>query len=186
MRTYGLEKHFKLNIEANHATLAGHTFQHELCLARINGMLGSVDANQGDELLGWDTDQYATNVYVTTLAMYEILKNGGLAPGGLNFDAKVRRGSFEPIDLFYGHIAGMDPFARGLQLAQRLLETGELEQFVSERYSGYSTGIGLKIVKGEVGFKELAEYALENDQIKLTSGRQELLENILNRYVLEN
>jgi xylose isomerase len=186
LRTYGLEKHFKLNIEANHATLAGHTFQHELCLARINGMLGSVDANQGDELLGWDTDQYATNVYVTTLAMYEILKNGGLAPGGLNFDAKVRRGSFEPIDLFYGHIAGMDTFALGLQIAHRLLETGELEQFVSERYSGYSTGIGLKIVKGEVGFKELAEYALENDQIKLTSGRQELLENILNRYVLEN
>jgi xylose isomerase len=163
LRTYGLEKHFKLNIEANHATLAGHTFQHELCL-----------------------DQYATNVYVTTLAMYEILKNGGLAPGGLNFDAKVRRGSFEPIDLFYGHIAGMDTFALGLQIAHRLLETGELEQFVSERYSGYSTGIGLKIVKGEVGFKELAEYALENDQIKLTSGRQELLENILNRYVLEN
>lgn len=118
--------------------------------------------------------------------MYEILKNGGLAPGGLNFDAKVRRGSFEPVDLFYGHIAGMDAFALGLQIAHKLLETGELEQFVSERYSGYATGIGLKIVNGEIGFKELAEYALENDQIKLTSGRQELLETILNRYIFES
>lgn len=108
LKTYGLDPYFKINIEANHATLAGHTFQHELRMARINGLLGSVDANQGDDLLGWDTDQMPTNIYITTLAMYEILLNGGLAPGGLNFDAKVRRGSFEPIDLFYGHIAGMD------------------------------------------------------------------------------
>ncbi|HPT84215.1 MAG TPA: xylose isomerase [Limnochordia bacterium] len=183
LKTYGLEKHFKINIEANHATLAGHTFQHELRLARINGLLGSVDANQGDDLLGWDTDQFPTNIYITTLAMYEILLNGGLAPGGLNFDAKVRRGSFEPLDLFYAHIAGMDSFAHGLLIAHRLLESKELEDFVAERYSSWNTGIGQKIIKGEVGFKELAQYALENQEIKLTSGRQELLETILNRYM---
>ena len=183
LKTYGLDEYFKINIEANHATLAGHTFEHELRTARINGMLGSVDANQGDDLLGWDTDQFPTNVYTTALAMYEILLNGGLAPGGLNFDAKVRRGSFEPIDLFYWHIAGMDAFAHGLLIAHRLLESKELENFIAERYSSYTTGIGAKIVKGEVGFKELAEYALENQEIKLASGRQELLETILNRYM---
>jgi xylose isomerase len=183
LKTYGLDEYFKINIEANHATLAGHTFEHELRTARINGMLGSVDANQGDDLLGWDTDQFPTNVYTTALAMYEILLNGGLAPGGLNFDAKVRRGSFEPIDLFYGHIAGMDAFAHGLLIAHRLLESKELENFIAERYSSYTTGIGAKIVKGEVGFKELAEYAMANQQPKLTSGRQELLETILNKYM---
>ncbi|NLV91502.1 MAG: xylose isomerase [Firmicutes bacterium] len=185
LRKYKLDPYFKINIEANHATLAGHTFQHELAMARINGMLGSVDANQGDMLLGWDTDQFPTNLYTTTLAMYEILKAGGLAPGGLNFDAKVRRGSFEPIDLFYGHIAGMDSFARGLKVAHKLLESGELEEFVAKRYSSYSTGIGQRIVNGEVGFSELEEYALQNDQISNASGRQELLEIILNRYLLE-
>ncbi len=183
--TYGLEKDFKINIEANHATLSGHTFQHELRLARINGILGSVDANQGDELLGWDTDQFPTNVYTTTLAMYEILLNGGLAPGGLNFDAKVRRGSFEPVDLFYAHIAGMDAFAHGLIVAHNLLESGELEKFVGDRYSSYKSGIGEQIVKNEVGFKELSKYALDHDQISLKSGRQELLESVLNRYILE-
>ena len=182
---YGLEKHFKLNIEANHATLAGHTFEHELRLARINGMLGSIDANRGDTLLGWDTDQFPADIYSTTLAMYEVLKNGGIAPGGLNFDAKVRRGSFEPIDLFYGHISGMDAFARGLRVAHKLLESGELEKFVAERYKSYTEGIGKQIVEGKVGFKELTEYALKNDQIKNASGRQELLEIILNRYILE-
>lgn len=182
---YGLEKHFKMNVEANHATLAGHTFQHELRLARINGMLGSVDANQGDLLLGWDTDQFPTDLYSTTLAMYEILKNGGIAPGGLNFDAKARRGSFEPIDLFYAHISGMDAFARGLRVAHRLLESGEFESFIAERYKSYTQGIGKEIVEGKVGFKELTEYALKNDSIRNTSGRQELLETILNRYILE-
>lgn len=185
LNSYGLEKDFKINIEANHATLAGHTFQHELRLARVNGILGSVDANQGDELLGWDTDQFPTNVYTTTLAMYEILQNGGLAPGGLNFDAKVRRGSFDEMDLFYAHIAGMDAFAHGLVAAHRLLESQELEQFIQERYKSWETGIGAQIVEGKVGFKELSEYALANDQIEHTSGRQELLEAILNRYILE-
>ncbi|NMB01285.1 MAG: xylose isomerase [Firmicutes bacterium] len=181
--SYGLENYFKVNIEANHATLAGHTFQHDLRLARVNGLLGSVDANQGDELLGWDTDQFPTNVYTTTLAMYEILLNGGLAPGGLNFDAKVRRGSFEPIDLFYAHIAGMDAFAHGLLAAHSLLQSGEFEKFIADRYSSYTTGIGQKIVQGQVGLKELSEYALQNQQITLTSGRQELLETILNKHI---
>ncbi|ACL70700.1 xylose isomerase [Halothermothrix orenii] len=185
LKKYDLDKHFKLNIEANHATLAGHTFQHELHVSRINGMLGSVDANQGDLLLGWDTDQFPTNIYETTLAMYEILKNGGLEPGGLNFDAKVRRASFEPVDLFYAHIAGMDAFARGLKVAHKLLESGELEDFISERYKSYRNGIGEKIVKGEVGFKELEDYALNNGKITNVSGRQELLESIVNKYIIE-
>ena len=184
LKTYGLDKDFKVNIEANHATLAGHTFQHELRVARINGILGSVDANQGDMLLGWDTDQFPTNVYETTLAMYEILLNGGLAPGGLNFDAKVRRGSFDYYDLFYGHLAGMDAFAHGLLAAQRLIESGELEEFIAKRYSSYTEGIGKKIVDGEVGFDELSEYAIGLKEITLESGRQEMLETILNKSIL--
>jgi xylose isomerase len=183
LRKYDLEKHFKMNIEANHATLAGHTFEHELHYARINGVLGSVDANQGDMLLGWDTDQFPTDVYTTTLAMYEILKNGGLHSGGLNFDAKVRRASFEPVDLFYAYIAGMDAFARGLKVAHRLLEDRVLENFIEERYSSYKIGIGKDIVEGKVGFEELEKYALENQNIKNISGRQELLESILNQYI---
>lgn len=185
LKNYGLDKYFKINIEANHATLAGHTFQHELHHARVNNALGSVDANQGDMLLGWDTDKFPTNIYSTTLAMYEILKNGGLAPGGLNFDAKVRRPSFEPIDLFYAHIAGIDAFARGLRVAYKLLEDGVLEEFINERYSSYTRGIGKKIVEGNVGFQELAEYALQHDQIQNVSGRQELLETILNKYLFD-
>jgi len=185
LKTYGLDPYFKLNIEANHATLAGHTFQHELHFARINGMLGSVDANQGDMLLGWDTDQMPTDIYTTTLAMYEILKNGGIQPGGLNFDAKVRRGSFDLNDLFYGHIAGMDAFAYGLKVAYKLLQNGEFEKALEERYASYSTGIGKDIVEGKVGFKELEAYALNNPNIVNTSGRQEVLEAILNQYILK-
>lgn len=184
LKRYGLEKHFKMNIEANHATLAGHTFEHELHLARVHGMLGSVDANQGDLLLGWDTDHFPTDIYATTLGMVEILKNGGLAPGGLNFDAKVRRTSFEPVDLFYAHIAGMDAFARGLKVAHALLESGEIEAFVAERYQGYREGIGAQIRSGQVGLKELEAHALHS-QIRHASGRQEMLEGILNRYILE-
>src|SRR5690606_10480231 len=165
LQKYDLDKHFKLNIEANHATLAGHTFQHELHYARINGLLGSVDANQGDMLLGWDTDQMPTDLYTTTLTMYEVLKNGGLAPGGLNFDAKVRRGSFELNDLFYGHIAGMDAFAYGLKVAYKLLQSGELENFIEERYSSYSAGIGKQIVDGKADFKTLEAYALDLPEV---------------------
>jgi xylose isomerase len=186
LKTYGLDPYFKINVEANHATLATHTFQHELRLARINGKLGSVDANQGDLLLGWDTDQFPTNIYDTALAMYEVLKMGGFTTGGLNFDAKVRRGSFEPIDLFHGHIAGMDTFAKGLRIAYKIIENGMLDKFVTDRYAGYSTGIGKEIVEKKVGFKELEKYALDHDQIVNVSGRQEMLESILNKYILEN
>ena len=187
LRKYNLQDHFKVNIEANHATLAGHTFQHELHLARINGALGSVDANQGDPMLGWDTDQFPTNIYDTTLAMYEILKNeGGLNKGGLNFDSKVRRPSFTPEDLFFSYIAGMDTFAKGLKIANKLLEDGVFEDFVADRYSSYTKGIGKEIVDGKVGFEELSKYALENDSITLESGRQEKLEAILNQYIYEN
>lgn len=187
LRKYHLQDYFKVNIEANHATLAGHTFQHELHLARINGALGSVDANQGDPMLGWDTDQFPTNIYDATLAMYEILKNeGGLGKGGLNFDAKVRRASFTPEDLFYSYIAGMDTFAKGLKIAHKMLEDKVFENFVADRYSSYTKGIGKDIVDGNVGLEELAAYALANDQIANESGRQEKLEGILNQYILEN
>ncbi|WP_078553059.1 xylose isomerase [Bacillus alkalicellulosilyticus] len=185
LKTYGLDKHFKFNIEANHATLAGHTFEHELQVARINGMLGSVDANQGDTLLGWDTDEFPTDLYSTTLAMYEIIKNGGLGSGGLNFDAKVRRGSFDPEDLFLAHIAGMDSFAIGTKVAQRLLEDGVLENFIADRYESYRSGIGLEIVEGKTDFKKLEQYALGLTEIKNKSGRQENLKAILNKYLLE-
>jgi xylose isomerase len=180
---YNLIKDYKLNIEANHATLAGHTFQHELNMSRINGVLGSIDANQGDMLLGWDTDQFPTNIYDATLCMYEVLKQGGIAPGGLNFDAKVRRGSFEPADLFIAYIVGMDTFAKGLLVADRLVKDKALESFVEQRYSSYQSGIGKKIVENKTDFEELAEYALGHDQITNTSGRQEMLEDILNRYI---
>lgn len=185
LQKYGLDDRFKVNIEANHATLAKHSFQHELQYARINGVLGSVDASRGDKLLGWDTDQFPTDIYDTALAMYEILKSGGIEPGGLNFDAKVRRESFEPVDLFYGHISGMDAFAKGLEIAYRLLETNELEEFIEERYRSYKSGVGKKIVNGEVGFEELEKYILKNGEVTLASGRQEKLESILNKYILE-
>jgi len=183
LQKYDLVQSFKMNIEQNHAVLAGHTYAHEIRFARINGLLGSLDANQGDYLLGWDTDQMPTSIMEATLAMYEVLRNGGIAPGGLNFDAHQRRGSFEPEDLFIGHIAGMDTYARGLKAANGLLESGELESFIRERYASYTTGIGKKIVNAEVGFRELEAYALENPVIVNKSGRQELLEAIVNRYI---
>lgn len=187
LKKYDLEKHFKINIEANHATLAGHNFQHELRLARLNNLLGSVDINQGDLLLGWDTDQYPSNIYMTTLAMYEILKNGGISPGGLNFDAKVRRPSKDPTDLFYGHILGMDSYAKGLKIADKLLNESVFEDFIEDRYSSFNKGIGLKIKNGEESFESLEQYVLaKEDKIKTSSGRQEMLEAILNRYILES
>ena len=183
LKKYNLDKKFKMNIEANHATLAGHTFQHELNLCRVNGVLGSVDANQGDLMLGWDTDQFPTNIYDATLAMYEILKAGGFTTGGLNFDSKVRRGSFEPIDLFYGYISGMDTFAKGLLVAAKLLEDKVFENFISKRYESYTSGIGKDIVEGKVGLKELEKFALELKDVNNVSGRQEMLETILNQYI---
>lgn len=185
LRKYDLQDYFKMNIEANHATLAQHTFQHELNQCRINGVLGSVDANQGDPLLGWDTDQFPTNVYDTTLAMYEILLDGGLTKGGLNFDSKVRRGSFEESDLFYSYIAGMDTFARGLKVAAKLIEDKVFLNFVENRYASYKEGIGKDIVEGKVGFKDLEAYVLKNGITPNVSGRQELLESILNQYIME-
>lgn len=185
LKNYELDKHFKLNLEANHATLAGHTFEHELRMARIHGMLGSVDANQGNPLLGWDTDEFPTDLYTTTLAMYEILKNGGLGKGGLNFDAKVRRGSFDSEDLFYSHIAGMDAFARGLKAANKLIEDNVFEKIINNRYDSYTEGIGLDIVEGRANFHSLEEYALHNDIIQNISGRQEQIKATLNQYILE-
>jgi len=183
LQKYDLVDHFKMNVEQNHAVLAGHTFAHELRYARVNKMLGSMDVNQGDYLLGWDTDQMPTDPTEAMLAMYEVLAAGGIAPGGMNFDAHLRRGSFEPSDIFMGHIAGMDAYARGLKAAHALRESGEIEKFVANRYSSYSSGIGRKIVDGQVGFKELEQYALENSIITNSSGRQEMLEGILNRYL---
>ncbi|MEH7198106.1 xylose isomerase [Priestia megaterium] len=185
LRQYGLDKYFKLNLEANHATLAGHTFEHELRVARVQGFLGSVDANQGDPLLGWDTDEFPTDLYSTTLAMYEILQNGGLGSGGLNFDAKVRRGSFEQDDLLYAHVAGMDAFARGLKVAHKLVEDRVFENVINERYSSFKEGIGLEIVEGKANFHTLEQYAFKNPNIMNKSGRQERLKAILNQYILE-
>jgi len=184
LRSYDLDGDFKFNIEANHATLAGHTFQHDLRVARINGMLGSIDANQGDILLGWDTDQFPTDLYTTTLCMYELLKMGGFTKGGLNFDAKVRRGSYRPEDLFYAHAAGMDSFAKGLKAAQKMSDDGVLDDFVEKRYESYKSGIGKSIVEGKADFKSLEKYALGIKEVNNPSGRQEYLESLLNEYIM--
>ena len=183
MQKYDLLKDFKLNIEANHATLAGHTFQHELQFCVDNNILGSVDANRGDLLLGWDTDQFPTDIYDTTLAMYIILKGGGFTTGGLNFDAHVRRQSIEPEDLFYAHIGAMDAFARGLKNAAKMLKDGKFEKAIKKRYSGWDTPFGQKIEKGKIGFEKLEQHILKNGEPKLQSGRQEMLENMLNEYI---
>ena len=181
LRKYGLDKDFKINIEANHPTLAAHTFQHELRVARDNGVFGSIDANQGDVLLGWDTDQFPTNVYETALCMYEVIKAGGFTKGGLNFDAKTRRGSNTPEDIFLAYIAGMDAFALGLKIADKMIRDGRIDKFVDDRYASYKTGIGKKIVDGTATMAELEAYALEMGDVTTNiSGRQEYLENIMN------
>ncbi|MGY3715720.1 xylose isomerase [Sutcliffiella cohnii] len=184
LQHYGLQDHFKFNIEANHATLAGHSFEHELRYARIHGMLGSVDANQGHPLLGWDTDEFPTDIYATTLAMYEIIKNGGLGKGGLNFDAKVRRASFEAEDLFHAHIAGMDSFAVGLKIAQKLIDDNVMDSVIDERYKSYKEGIGKDIVEGNTNFHKLEEYALGLTEIKNESGKLERIKATINQYLL--
>ncbi len=184
LRAYDLMDHFKLNLETNHATLAGHTMMHEIDYAGMQGALGSIDANTGDLLLGWDTDQFPTDYYLTTQTMYYILKHGGLGTGGVNFDAKVRRESFEPIDLFYAHVGGMDAFAKGLKIAAAIRADNALEGFIKERYSSFDGGIGAKIESGEVGFKELEAYMLDKGEAAANhSGRQEMLEHVVNRYV---
>ena len=184
LRTYGLLGDFKLNIEANHATLAGHTFEHELRTARVNGAFGSIDANQGDPMLGWDTDQFPTNIYDTTLAMYEVLKEGGFTNGGLNFDAKTRRQSNTLEDILLAYIAGMDAFALGLINAVKIIEDKRLDEFVANRYRSYETGIGKKISERKTNFEELSEYALNNEKVEpVESGRQEYLESIINNII---
>jgi len=186
LQRYGLSQRFKLNIEANHATLAGHTFEHELRMSRIQNMLGSVDANQGDPLLGWDTDEFPTNLYSSVLAMYEVLQNGGLHSGGLNFDAKVRRASMQPVDLFHAHIAGMDSFAYGLKVSARLIADGVFEQAILERYRSFQTGVGKDIVEGRATLHSLEKYILDKPCDNSTSGGQERLLALLNQYMLGN
>jgi len=184
LQKYDLVDHLKLNIEANHATLAGHTFHHELEFAAANGILGSVDANRGDLLLGWDTDQFPTDIYDTTLAMLTILKTGGFTTGGLNFDAHVARESFEPVDMFHAHVGAMDAFARGLKIAAAVRADGVLDDFVKNRYASWDSGIGADVEAGKVGFAELSKYMLDKGEAAANeSGRVEMLENILNEYI---
>ncbi|MGC6770035.1 xylose isomerase [Enterococcus sp. LJL128] len=184
IQKYGLEGEFKLNLEANHATLAGHTFEHEIEVARTNNALGSLDANQGDVLLGWDTDEFPTNVYDVTLAMYGVLENGGIAPGGINFDSKVRRSSFEMEDLFLAHIAGMDTFARGLKAAAKLKEDRFFDDLKEKRYATFKEGIGASIVADKENLESLTEYALKLKEIKLESSHIEYVKSCLNDYLV--
>lgn len=183
LRQYGLTEHFKLNIETNHATLAGHTMEHELTVAIDAGMLGSIDANRGDTLIGWDTDQFPTDLYGTTQVMLKVLDMGGFTTGGLNFDAKRRRESHEPIDLIHAHIGGMDTFARGLKIASAIRQDGRLAEFVAERYKSFDGGIGAKVESGKAGFEDLEAHALANGEPQLASGRQEMLENLINEFI---
>lgn len=184
LRQYGLMDVVKLNIETNHATLAGHSMMHELEYASIQGVLGSIDANTGDLLLGWDTDQFPTDIYLTSQIMLVLMKQGGLHSGGTNFDAKVRRESIDPIDLFHAHVGGMDAFARGLKIAAAIRADGVLNDFVKQRYSTYDNGMGRRIEAGTVSLNELDAYIQETTSLAAnTSGRQEMLENLINRYI---
>jgi xylose isomerase len=184
LRQYDLLPYFKLNLETNHATLAGHTMQHELEVAGAAGALGSIDANTGDLLLGWDTDQFPTDIYLTTQCMHSILKWGGLTTGGVNFDAKVRRESFEPIDLFYAHIGGMDAFARGLKIAAAMRADGRIESMVRERYTSWDSGLGAEIEAGKHSLASLEKLMLDKGEAAPNaSGRQELFENVVNEYL---
>jgi xylose isomerase len=183
LRHYGLDKDFRLNIEANHAELAGHDFVYELETAAAAGLFGSVDANRGDTQNGWDTDQFPSSYYETGLAMYAILKAGGFTTGGLNFDAKIRRNSVDPSDLFEAHIGGMDTFAVGLEIAQRIIDDGALPDFVKKRYASFGKGDGARFEKGELSLEDLAALGSSYGKTGITSGRQERLENILNQYL---
>jgi len=180
LREYGLLGEFELNIETNHATLAGHTMRHELTVAANAGKLGSIDANRGDELIGWDTDQFPTNLYLATEVMLVVLGMGGLTKGGLNFDAKRRRESHDPIDLFHAHIGGMDTFARGLKAAAAMRADGRIEEFVKNRYSSWDSDLGKKVLAGKASLAELEKVALAQPAPSLASGGQEYLENIVN------
>ena len=183
LREYGLLNDFKLNIETNHATLAGHTMFHELTVAANAGALGSIDANRGDELIGWDTDQFPTNLYTNVEVMLIVLGMGGFTTGGLNFDAKRRRESHEPVDLFHAHIGGMDAFARGLKIAAAIQADGRFEEFVKARYATFDSGVGKTVEDKTATLESLSAYALSHPEPVLASGRQEMLENILNDYM---
>ena len=185
LQKYGLAKDFRLNIEANHATLAGHSFQHELRYARENGLWGSIDANTGDDLLGWDTDQFPTSILEATLCMYEVLKAGGFTNGGLNFDAKARRGSFTPEDIFFSYISGIDTFAIGLKAADQLIADGRLDSFADKRYASWDSGIGAAVLGSGIGLPELERHALAMGEITNNqSGRQEYLESLVNQIMI--
>jgi xylose isomerase len=185
LKFYGLNQEFKLNIEANHATLAGHDFEHELELASRYGMLGSIDANIGDLLLGWDTDQFSLDLKSTTLAMLIVLNQGGLGTGGLNFDAKLRRESTDMEDLFIAHISSMDAYAKGLKIAAKIIEKKEFSKVIIDRYNSYNKGIGAKIEAGATNFNELSEWVLKKGEPKLRSGKQEKYESLLMGYLYE-
>ncbi|XP_072316559.1 uncharacterized protein [Eucyclogobius newberryi] len=183
LKHYGLEEHFKLNIEPNHTTLAGHSYEHDIVMASSFGMLGSVDANTGSADLGWDTDQFPMDIRNTTLVMKTIIEQGGIQPGGLNFDAKVRRESTNLEDLFIAHIGAMDAFARGLKNAVCMIQDGLLPGMVKERYTSYSHGLGHKVVLGSATLEDLEAYVKETGEPKITSGKQETFESIFNRYL---
>jgi len=183
LREFDLLPHFKLNLETNHATLAGHTMVHEMRSARESNALGSIDANQGTANCGWDTDEFPTDLYLTTGVMMEILEMGGFTTGGLNFDAKRRRDSFEPVDLFHAHIAGMDAFAQGLKIAAAIRADGRIGEFVKARYASWDSELGQKIEAGQATLDELHALALQNQAPVVKSGRQEVLEAIVNQYL---
>ncbi|MDE7438641.1 MAG: xylose isomerase [Muribaculaceae bacterium] len=182
LKAHGLDKDFKVNIEVNHATLAGHTFEHELCVAVDNGMLGSIDANRGDYQNGWDTDQFPIDNYELTQAMMQIVRNGGLGNGGTNFDAKTRRNSTDAEDIFIAHIAGMDAMARALLCAVEILEKSPYKKMVEDRYASFNSGEGKKFEDGELTMEDLVNYAKANPEPAQTSGKQELYEAIVNMY----
>jgi xylose isomerase len=184
LQKHGLEKEIKVNIEVNHATLAGHSFEHEVATAASLGILGSVDANRGDPQNGWDTDQYPNNVADLVPAVYEIIKAGGFTTGGFNFDTKIRRESIDPADLFYAHIGGMDTIALAFMKAAELYESGELQKLVDHRYRNWDTDFGKKILSGGISLADLSKHAVDkNIDPKPESGKQEFLENLINRYV---
>jgi len=183
LKTYGLDEHFKLNIEPNHTTLAGHDFEHDIIIASQYNMLGSVDSNTGDPLLGWDTDQFPTDVKKATLVMDAIIEMGGLSPGGLNFDCKVRRESTNDEDLFIGHIGAIDTFAKALRIAAKIREEGTLGKMVKARYASFDEGFGRKMEEGSLTLEDCEQYVKEEGEPKLTSGQQELYEMVLNRFV---
>ena len=179
LRAHNLQDDFKVNIEVNHATLAGHTFEHELAVAVDNGMLGSIDANRGDAQNGWDTDQFPIDNFELTQAMMQIIRNGGLGNGGSNFDAKLRRNSTDPEDIFIAHISGMDAMARALENAAEILENSELPRMVKERYASFDSGKGKDFEDGKLSLEDLVAYAKEHGEPAQISGKQELYETIV-------